>query len=65
LGLPPAQAGPRENGLIERAYRTVREALEGEELTDLLQARAVLTKIVRWYNEERLHSALGFLRPAD
>jgi transposase InsO family protein len=56
---------PEENGLIERAYRTVREALEGEELTDLLQARDVLAKIVRWYNEERLHSALGFLRPAD
>ena len=56
---------PEENGLIERAYRTVREALEGEELTNLLQAQQVLARIVRWYNEERLHSALGFLRPTD
>lgn len=56
---------PEENGLIERAYRTLREALEGEELTNLLQARDVLARVVRWYNEERLHSALGYLRPVD
>jgi len=56
---------PEENGLMERANRTLREALEGEELTDLLQARQVLDRIVRRYNEERLHSALGYLRPVD
>ena len=55
---------PEENGTMERAYRTIREALEGEELTDLLQARDVLANVVRWYNEERLHSALGYLPPA-
>jgi transposase InsO family protein len=56
---------PEENGLMERANRTLREALEGEELTGLLQAREVLSRIVRRYNEERLHSALGYLRPVD
>ena len=50
---------------MERAYRTFREALEGEELTNLLEAQDVLARLVRWYNEERLHSALGFLRPVD
>ena len=54
---------PEENGTMERANRTLRERLEEEELTDLLQAEEVLAKVIRWYNEERLHSALGYLPP--
>jgi transposase InsO family protein len=54
---------PEENGVIERSFRTLREALEGQELTNLLEAERILTRLVRWYNEERLHSALGYLPP--
>jgi putative transposase len=54
---------PEENGLIERANRTMREGLEGEELTDYLTAIRVMRRLVRRYNEERLHSALGYLAP--
>ena len=56
---------PEENGIMERTYRTFRERLEGEVLENLLQARDVMARIVHWYNEERLHSALGYLRPVD
>ncbi len=56
---------PEENGVLERAQRTLGEALEEEELTDHLQAVRVIRGLVRWYNEQRLHSALGFLRPVD
>ena len=56
---------PEENGLMERANRTIDEALEGEDLADYLQAVKVIARLIRWYNEERLHSALGFLRPVD
>jgi transposase InsO family protein len=56
---------PEENGIMERANRTFREAMDGEELTDLYQAREVMSKIINWYNQERLHRALGYLRPID
>jgi transposase InsO family protein len=54
---------PEGNGVIERSFRTLREALEGEELRNLLEAEKVLARLVRWCNEERLHSALGDLPP--
>ena len=54
---------PEENGVIERSFRTLRETLEGHELTNLPEAERVLARLVRWYNEERLHSALGYLPP--
>ena len=50
---------------MSRANRTLGEALAEEELTDYLQAVKVIARTVRWYNERRLHSALGFLRPVD
>ena len=56
---------PEENGIVERSNRTVREQLEGEALENLVQARQVFERIIRKYNEERLHSALGFLPPVD
>jgi transposase InsO family protein len=56
---------PEENGQVERMNRTIREALEGEELANYVQAQEVLARIIRWYNDERLHSALGYLRPVD
>jgi putative transposase len=56
---------PEENGLIERLHRTLRGELDGEDLKNVLEARKVFARLVRRYNEERLHSALGYLTPAD
>ena len=56
---------PEENGLVERVHRTFAEAMDDHDLRDLEQAREVIADLVRWYNEERLHSALHYLRPID
>ena len=56
---------PEENGIVERSNRTIREQLEGEALENFVQAQKVMERIIRRYNEERLHSALGYLRPVD
>ncbi len=56
---------PEENGTMERANRTIDEALEGEDMGNYLKAVTVIEKVIHWYNQERLHSALGFLKPVD
>ncbi len=54
---------PEENGLMERADRTLGEGLEGEESANYLELEPILVRLRRWYDEERLHSALGYLPP--
>ncbi len=56
---------PEENGLMERAYRTLRAALDGQELSDGREAETGLKQVIDWYNHKRLHRALGYLRPVD
>jgi len=56
---------PEENGLVKHAHRTLDDLLDEVELRDLDHTRRVIGQIIRWYNEERLHSALHFLRPVD
>jgi transposase InsO family protein len=61
---------PEENGIMERSNRTVREALddvglESDPEANRYQAEEAIGRIVTWYNHERLHSSLGFLRPVD
>jgi len=56
---------PTDNAIVERAHRTIKEKTEENELSDLDTARRIISHVVDWYNTERLHSSLHFLRPVD
>jgi putative transposase len=55
---------PEENGVMERANRTIREKLDEHEVNSRKEAEEVLKAIISNYNNERLHSSLGFKTPA-
>jgi len=56
---------PESNGVIERYHRSVRDGLSDQELKDLLHAREIIEKWVAYYNNERLHAGIMYLRPRD
>jgi putative transposase len=57
---------PQSNGKKERWYQTLkRECLRRDTPLSLEDARRVVALYVDYYNQVRLHSALGYLTPAD
>ncbi len=63
-----AAAGePRENGHAERLMRTIKEEeVQLTEYHDYADARRQLGRFLdRVYNRKRIHSALGYLTPAE
>ena len=57
---------PESNGRIERYHRSVREeGLTDREPGNINQARDMIAEWVNYYNNQRLHAALQYLRPVD
>lgn len=57
---------PQSNGKLERFHGTIKgECIRPNVLLSLEDARRVVEKYVVHYNTERLHSAIGFITPAD
>lgn len=56
---------PQQNGFVERVMRTLGEPLHEEELDSFDEAESATSEIIAWYNEQRLHSSLGYLKPRD
>ena len=56
---------PEQNGIVERANKTMREELSPLIITDYQNAQSEISRIVHWYNNERMHSSLNYLTPGD
>ena len=56
---------PTDNAEIERYHRTLDEPLSELDTEDFASTEEALDRIIDHYNNQRLHSALSFLRPID
>ena len=55
---------PRSNGKIERYHRTIKgDCIRVTNIESLEDARRIVDRYVRDYNEVRLHSAIGYVTP--
>jgi putative transposase len=56
---------PEQNGIVERANKTMRESLAPVILTDYEHAKSEISRIIQHYNNERKHSSLQYLTPVQ
>jgi putative transposase len=57
---------PQSNGKMERWYKTLKgECIRVKTPLSLADARRIVEDFVAHYNEVRLHSAIGYVSPAD
>ncbi|PKN21813.1 MAG: hypothetical protein CVU65_16165 [Deltaproteobacteria bacterium HGW-Deltaproteobacteria-22] len=57
---------PDDNAYVERIMRTIKEEEIWPNLYDTFsEARSAINEYVRWYNEERIHSALDYQTPKE
>jgi putative transposase len=57
---------PQSNGKMERWYKTLKgECIRVKTPLSLTDARRIVEDFVAHYNEVRLHSAIGYVAPAD
>ena len=57
---------PQSNGKLERYHRSIKsECIRTKIPLSLEEARRIISSYVGYYNETRLHSALGYVAPKD
>lgn len=57
---------PQSNGKLERWHKTLKsDAIRVKRIENLEEARRVIDAFVEHYNGTRLHSAIGYIAPAD
>jgi len=57
---------PQSNGKLERYHRTIKgTCIRVKTPLSLADAQKIVADFVRYYNDERLHSAIGYVTPKD
>jgi putative transposase len=57
---------PQSNGKLERYHQTLKvTTIRPKAPSSLEEARRLVAAFVEYYNHQRLHSAIGFITPAD
>lgn len=55
---------PESNGIVERFNGTVRDESDDQYGSNYLQAEGIIDRLMKHYNDERLHATLGYMTPA-
>jgi len=57
---------PESNGKMERYHKTIKsECIRPKVALSLEESREQIAEYIRYYNEERLHSSIGYIAPKD
>ena len=57
---------PQSNGKIERFHKSLKEeCLRRKTPLTLTEAKRIVAEYIKYYNNQRLHSSLGFIAPLD
>jgi transposase InsO family protein len=57
---------PQSNGKLERYHKTIKsECIRPKVALSLAEARTQIADYIGYYNEERLHSSIGYIAPKD
>ncbi|MEL6896723.1 MAG: IS3 family transposase, partial [Planctomycetota bacterium] len=54
-----------DNAFMESCFGTIKTELEMTEYNSIAEAETALAEYLRYYNEERSHSSLGYLSPVQ
>lgn len=57
---------PQSNGKLERYHKTIKtECIRPKVALSLEESRSQIADYIRYYNDERLHSSIGYIAPKD
>lgn len=56
---------PESNGKLERCNKTIKQFLMTMYIADFEDGKRLVGEFIAYYNTERLHSAIGYVTPAD